>query len=97
MPKVTCFLLLAAALAGCAGTPLGEGGKAEIVFAQNETIRIRWNPQRTSERDMRAKAMAFCGGRKVDELDSATEAGASGGLQAKTWRCENFPGTGAGM
>ena len=97
MPKVTSFLLLAAALAGCAGTPISQGGPAEIVFAQNETIRIRWNPQLTSERDMRAKARAFCGGRNVDQLDSAAEAGASGTLQATTWRCEHFPGTGAGM
>jgi hypothetical protein len=90
-------VLLAAALAGCASTPISQGGKAEIVFAGNETIRIRWNPQLTNERDMRAKAIAFCGGRKVDDLEGSTETGASGSLQAKSWRCETFSGTGAGM
>ena len=91
------WMLLTAALAGCASTPISQGGKAEIVFAQNETIRIRWNPQLTNERDMRSNAMAFCGGRPVDELDAATETTASGVLQAKSWRCEPFSGSGAGM
>ena len=90
-------VLLAATLAGCAGTPVSQGGKAEIVFAHSDTIRIRWNPQLTNERDMRSKAIAFCGGRDVDELDASAETGTSGGLQAKTWRCEAFSGTGAGM
>ena len=91
------LVLMAAALAGCASTPISQGGKAEIVFAGNETIRIRWNPQLTSEREMRSKAIAFCGGRNVDELEASTDTGASGSLQAKTWRCETFSGTGAGM
>ena len=90
-------VLLAAALAGCAGTPISQGGKAEIVSAGSDTIRIRWNPQLTNERDMRSKAIAFCGGRDVDALDAATETGASGSLQVRTWRCEPFSGTGAGM
>ena len=96
MPKLN-LVLLAAALAGCATPPISQGGKAEIVFAQNETIRIRWNPQLTNEREMRSQAMAFCGGRHVDELDAATETTPSGPVQAKTWRCEPFSGTGAGM
>jgi hypothetical protein len=90
-------VLLAAALAGCAGTPVGQGGKADVLFAGNEMIRIRWNPQRTNERDIRSLAVAFCGGRKVEELDTALEPAASGNLQAKTWRCEHFPGSGSGM
>lgn len=92
-----CPVLLAAALAGCASTPISQGGKAEIVFAGNETIRIRWNPQLTNERNMRSTAMAFCSGRHVDELDASTETTASGTVQAKTWRCEPFSGTGPGM
>ena len=91
------WMLLAAALAGCARTPISQGGKAEIVYAGNETIRIRWNPQRTSERDMRSTARAYCGGRDVQALDASGDAEASGGLQARTWRCDPFPGTGAGM
>jgi hypothetical protein len=90
-------VLLSAALAGCASTPVSQGGKADILFAGNETIRIRWNPLRTTERDMRSLATAFCGGRKVEELDASLEPAASGNLQAKTWRCENFPGSGSGM
>lgn len=90
-------VLLAVTLAGCASTPISQGGKAEIVFAHSDTIRIRWNPQLTNERDMRSKAIAFCGGRDVDEVASSTDAGASGSLQAKTWRCEVFSGAGAGM
>lgn len=89
-------VVLAAALAGCAGTPISQGGKAEIVFAGSETIRIRWHPQRTNEREMRSKAIAFCGGRDVDEVDASTETGASGTLQVKTWRCEPFSGVGSG-
>jgi hypothetical protein len=89
-------VLLTAALAGCASTPISQGGKAEIMFAGNETIRIRWNPQLTNQRDMRSVAIAFCGGRDVDELESSTDTDASGGLQAKTWRCKAFPGLGAG-
>jgi hypothetical protein len=85
-------VLLAAMLAGCAGTPVTQGAQAEILFAQNEMIRIRWNPQLTSERDMRAKAIAFCGGRDIDEVEASTETGASGSLQVKTWRCEMFAG-----
>jgi len=90
-------VLLAAALAGCASTSISQGGKAEVVYAGNETIRIRWDPQRTSERSMRSMAKAFCGGREVDTLDAATEAGATGRLQARTWRCEPFSGSGTGM
>ena len=88
-------VLLSAAIAGCAGTPVSQGGKAEIVFAGNETIGIRWNPQLTNEREMRSKAVAFCGGRDVDELQSSAGTDASGGLQAKTWRCKTVPGSGA--
>ena len=89
--------LLAAALAACAGTPIDQGGNAEIVFAQSDMIRIRWNPQRTNEGVMRSKAIAFCGGRKVEPLESAIESSASGSVVAKTWRCEPFPGNGTGM
>jgi hypothetical protein len=96
MRKLDC-VLLAAALAGCATTPISQGGKAEIVFAQNEMIRIRWNPQLTNERDMRANAVAFCGGRRANELDAATETTPSGVVQAMTWRCEPFSGNGGGM
>lgn len=91
------WVLLTAALAGCASTSISQGGKAEIMSAGNETIRIRWNPQLTNERDMRSIAMAFCGGRDVDELPSSAGTDASGGLPEKTWRCEAFPGFGAGM
>ncbi|GAB3651894.1 hypothetical protein [Ramlibacter alkalitolerans] len=90
-------LLLAAALAGCASTPVSQGGKADVLFAGNETIRIRWNPLRTNERDIRSLAVAFCGGRKVEELEAAPDAAAAGSLQVKTWRCETFPGSGSGM
>lgn len=91
------LLLLATALAGCAGPPLGQGGNAEIVSAGDEMIRIRWNPQRTSERDMRSRAMAFCEGRRVEALEASSPADTAAGLQARTWRCDPFPGTGAGM
>lgn len=66
------------------------------MFAGNETIRIRWNPQLTNERDMRSIAIAYCGGRGVDELQFPMDTEAPGGLQAKTWRCQAFPGFGAG-
>jgi hypothetical protein len=75
---------------------MGKGGKPEVVFAANDMIRIRWNPQLTNEREVRSLAMAFCSGRKVDELYSSVEPGASDGLQAKTWQCEVFPGVGGG-
>jgi hypothetical protein len=45
---------------------------------------------------MRSLAIAFCGGRDVDAVQSSTEGGAPGGLQEKTWQCELFPGVGAG-
>ena len=90
------LVLLAATLAGCASTPLSQGGKAEVVFAHSEMIRIRWNPQLTSERNVRSLAVAFCGGRDIEELQASTEQGASGSLPAKTWRCKIFPGSGAG-
>lgn len=86
------LVLLAATLAGCASAPLSQGGKAEIVFAHSEMIRIRWNPQLASERDVRSLAIAFCSGRDVDEVEASTETGASGSLQVKTWRCEMFAG-----
>jgi hypothetical protein len=91
------WVLLAATLAGCASTPVGQGGKAEVVFAHSEMIRIRWNPQLTSERDVRSLAIAFCSGRDVDKVEASTEAGPSGSLQVTTWRCEMFAGAGAGM
>jgi hypothetical protein len=90
------WVLLTAAIAGCASTPISEGGKAEILYASNDTIRIRWNPQLTSERDMRSLAIAFCGGRDVDAMQSSADKDAPGGLQEKTWQCKVFPGVGAG-
>ncbi len=89
-------VLLAAALAGCASTPIDRGGKAEIMYASNDTIRIRWNPQLTSEREMRSLAIAFCGGRDVDLAQSSIETDAPRGLQEKTWQRKVFPGVGAG-
>ena len=80
--------LLLAALAGCASPSLSQDPKAEIVYAGNETIRIRWDPQASNERAMRARAIAFCGGRDVDLVDAAAE----GSLQVATWRCEPFNG-----
>jgi len=88
---------LCAALAACASVPVSSGGKAEILFAGVETIRILWNPQLTDERSVRAKAIAYCGGRDVDEVDSSAVASASGGLPAKTWRCRAASGSGSGM
>ena len=89
------WVLLAAMLAGCAGTSISQGGKAEVVYAHSETIRIRWNPQLTSERDMRSLAIAFCGGRDVDAVQSSADRDAPGGLQEKTWQCELFTGVGS--
>ncbi len=89
-------VLLAAAFAGCASPPIAQGGKSEIMFASNDTIRIRWNPQLTSEREMRSLAVAFCGGRDVDLVQSATDPSAPGGLRETTWQCKVFPGVGAG-
>ena len=93
MPKISS-LLLTAALAGCAGTPIDQGGKAEILYASNDIIRIRWNPQLTSEREMRSLAIAFCGGRDVDGVQTSTGTDAPRGLQEKTWQCKVFPGVG---
>ena len=91
-------MLLTAALAGCASTPVDQGGKSEILYASNDTIRIRWNPQLTNERNMRSLAIAFCGGRNVDTVEpSTTGTDAPRGLQEKTWQCKVFPGVGAGM
>ena len=90
-------VLVVAALAACTTTPIHQGGSAEIVFARNEMIRIQWDPQRTNERSMRSRAVAFCGGRDVEVLDTSAETGASGSLQSRTWRCEPFSGTGSGM
>ena len=89
-------VLLAAALAGCASPPISQGGKSEILYASNDTIRIRWNPQLTGEREMRSLAIAFCGGRDANVVQSPTDAGAPAGLQEKTWQCKVFPGVGAG-
>ena len=89
-------LLLTAALAGCASKPIDQGGKAEIMYASNDTIRIRWNPQLASEREMRSLAIAFCGGRDVDATQTPTDRAAQPGLQEKTWQCKVFPGVGAG-
>ena len=96
MRKLHC-VLLAAALSACAGAPVGQGGKAEIVSAGNEMIRLRWNPQLTNEGAMRSQAMAYCGGRNVEAQEGSVQADTSLGLQARTWRCDPFPGTGAGM
>lgn len=89
-------VLLVPALAACAGPPISQGGKAEVVYAVEETIRMRWNPQLTNEREMRSTAIAFCGGRDVDELQAAPDTDASGAVQAKTWRCKAFPGFAGG-
>jgi len=89
-------VLLTAALAGCASAPISQGGKSEIMYASNDTIRIRWNPQLTSERQMRSLAIAFCGGRDVDAVQSSIDRDAPGGVQEKTWQCKVFPGVGAG-
>ena len=89
-------VLLTAAIAGCASPPIAQGGKSQILYASNDTIRIRWNPQLTSERDMRSLAIAFCGGRDVDPVQLSPDAGAPAGLQEKTWQCKVFPGVGAG-
>lgn len=87
-------LLLTAAVAGCASTPIAQGGKAEIMFASNETIRIRWNPQLTNERDMRSLAIAFCGGRDVDRVQSVADTQVPEGLRETTWQCKLFSGAG---
>ncbi len=97
MLKISSVLLTAAAVAGCASTPVSQGGKAEILYASNDTIRIRWNPQLTNERAMRSLAIAFCGGRDVDQVQSSTDRDAPGGPRETTWQCKIFPGVGAGM
>ena len=85
--------MVCATFAGCAGVPVGSGGRDEVVFAGADMIRIRWDPRRTSEGRVRAEAMAYCGGRPVDDVDAAptTEAG---GLQSRTWQCQPFFGNG---
>jgi hypothetical protein len=93
MPNIK-LLALSAALAGCSSVPLALGGKDEIQYAGAETIRMRWDPQRTTERNVRAKAVAYCSGREVDEVDSSQEPGTSGPIQVKTWQCRSTSGAG---
>ncbi|MDB5958169.1 hypothetical protein [Ramlibacter sp.] len=83
-----------AALAACAGVPVGSGGRDEIVFAAADTIRIRWNPKVTNAARVRAEAIAYCGGRPVDEV-AASLASEASGLLSSTWQCR--PSSGAGM
>jgi hypothetical protein len=88
------LLALTAALAGCSSVPIDLGGKDEIQYAGAETIRMRWDPQRTTERNVRAKAVAYCSGRQVDEVAASHETGASGPLEVKTWQCRSASGAG---
>ncbi|MEJ8835293.1 hypothetical protein [Ramlibacter sp. AN1133] len=88
------LVVVCAALAGCAGVPVSSGGQDEILFAGAETIRILWNPQLTNERNVRAKARAYCSGRDVDEIDASPVPGAADHLRAKTWHCRSASGSG---
>jgi hypothetical protein len=91
------LVMVAAVLAGCAGLPVSSGGADEILLAAAETIRILWNPQLTTEAKVRAKAVAFCGGREVDPIESSAVAGALGELRVSTWQCRAAAGSGSGM
>ena len=91
------LVMVAAVLAGCAGVPVSSGGTDEIVLAAAETIRVLWNPQLTTEARVRTKAVAFCGGRDVDVMETSPVAGASGTLRMTTWQCRPASGAGAGM
>lgn len=93
MPKLP-LILASAALAACAGPPLGAGGSGEVQFAAAETIRIAWNPQLTDEAKVRDQAVAYCSGRDVDALDFSELQAASGPVRVKTWQCR--PATGSG-
>jgi hypothetical protein len=88
------LVVVTAALAGCSGVPLEQGGKDEVQFASGEVIRIAWNPQLTTEAAVRSKAMAFCSGRSVDEVQASPGTGPSPTLQVKTWRCKAATGSG---
>ena len=81
-------VVVSMALAACASVPVSGGGKDEILFARGEMIRILWNPQLTNEHNVRAKAIAYCGGREVDEVASPPDAAVPANLQAKTWQCQ---------
>lgn len=85
----------ALALAGCSTPPVASGGRDEVQYAGNETIRIAWNPQLTNEQAVRSKARAWCSGREVEELVAPAGVDASGTVVTKTWRCK--PTSGAGM
>ena len=87
-------VMLAGVLAGCAAS---AGARPQVVSAASDTIRLQWDPQQTSEAKVLGTARAFCGGRNFDEVPSPQDAAAPGPLKTKTWRCQMFPGSGAGM
>lgn len=64
------------------------------MYASNDTIRMRWNPQLTSEREMPVPGNRLLRRPDVDAAQSATATGVSRGLQEKTCQCEVFPGLG---
>ncbi|GAB3771866.1 hypothetical protein GCM10028796_41510 [Ramlibacter monticola] len=89
-------VMLPAALAACAGAPVDQVVKPEILFASGDVIRLQWNPQQTGESRVLGTVRAFCGGRNFDEVPSPQDASPSGPSRTKTWRCHLFPGSGAG-
>lgn len=66
---------------------MGYGGTDEIVFANENTIKLQWDNTTTNEEAVRAKAVAHCKGRPVEVVDASSDAYTFGLIRSKTWRC----------
>jgi type IV pilus biogenesis protein CpaD/CtpE len=89
--RFVLLLVLAAALTGCAGAPVGWGGTDEIVFEDKDTIKIQWDNLTTTEDAVRQKALAHCArtNRSVRIVDASSDASTLGLIRSRTWKCTN--------
>lgn len=78
------------ALCGCAGGAVGYGGTDEVVFADEDTIKIQWDNVTTSEDSVRQKAIAHCAKtlRGVQLVDGTSDPLTFGLIRSRTWKCK---------
>jgi hypothetical protein len=85
----TKVVLISAALvlSGCADSPRLWGEPEKVLFSNADTIQIEWNNWQRSEGLVRAKAVLFCEGRRVEEVGADRDRHTFGIVRSKTWRC----------
>lgn len=82
-------LAMLVSLFGCAGGPVGWGGTDEVLFADNETIKIQWDNLTTSEGAVRQKAIQHCArtARSIQLIDASSDTWTLGMIRSRTWKC----------